>query len=219
MKKIERDIDDVLASIDEMLAKKEPHTAAENEKKTLIQQAAGNSASTLRLSSNPPTTEKDNQDTSHTGSHDEETDDTDTDDIEEEDKEQVTSQHRILLTEALLAPTKQETLPLWVEQTADAKPATLEEKNETQKEDCGKQLKEPMPQQAEETADTTASVEDNATENQNNICINRDQLEQLIEVISRDVSRQLNLQVQKIVPRLVSASLVRHLASLKKDNS
>ncbi|MDX8382733.1 MAG: hypothetical protein R8M45_01550 [Ghiorsea sp.] len=200
----ERDIDDVLASLHAMLADKGKHSDAEQAKETLIQHASTGSASMLGLSSTPPIAE-----TIHQADSNEESSDSPS------TQESITNQHRILLTEALLAPTNQETLPLWVEQSEEVNPVE-DEQSPADHEDANQSGTVTTPEQHQATPEQATPDVSTIAEEQA-ISINRDQLEQLVEVISRDVSRQLNQQMQELLPRLVSASLVRHLASLKKD--
>ena len=154
----ERNIDEILASIDEMLSQKIPDIQIPDNRKVPIYQSALESQTTLGLSSSheangeehhtpettapksfAPISHMDTNDdiTEPSEDFDDETEqnaETETDDESEfyadddfdsefededpivEDHSVVTHRHRILLTEALLEPSAQEALPLWVEQ-------------------------------------------------------------------------------------------------------
>jgi len=111
----ERNIDDILASIDSML--REVHPQKTNERKDAIQHAAAKSKKELNLTSTLPTITEESDDRATSIESDIASVLIEEEDDDEGDQDVVTAKPRILLTESLLEPSVQEALPLWIEAT------------------------------------------------------------------------------------------------------
>ncbi len=171
---------------------------------------------------------------------------TDLDDYEDEDDDDevtdhsvVMPRHRILLTEALLEPSSQEALPLWIEQessaeeasgyfaaTAEAQSAVVADvqqhatpQHETESEGGSTSSQEQL---FEHTELVEAMVEhalhpeaDQAATSMSEMApiINKYELEQLVTKISEDIGVQLQQHIQDLLPQLVKTSLQKHFES------
>ncbi len=126
--KDERDIDEILASIDEMLAQKDDFSPEISDRKVSAQQAALDSEEKLGLSSSIEKIQplEQTSSTPESSEHKDiptptDTSDTNNDVIhldvnQSEEQAGALPRHRILLTEELLEPSAQESLPLWAAQ-------------------------------------------------------------------------------------------------------
>ncbi len=147
-KKDERDIDEILASIDRMIAGKDLKTSTTRERQGLVEQVARDSEDALNLSSTAEQTgdtasrlqpfeplDDDSSTTTNAEAHEKQITKTQT---EETGKTASETKHqeprpRIVLTEEFLEPSAQESLPLWAAQahTTQDKPedASVEDKS------------------------------------------------------------------------------------------
>ena len=131
-KKDERDIDEILASIDRMIAGKDLKTSTTRERQDLVEQAARDSEDALNLSSTAEQTgdtasrlqpfeplDDDSSATTNAEAHEKQATKTQTEETGKKASktERQEPRPRIVLTEEFLEPSAQESLPLWAAQT------------------------------------------------------------------------------------------------------
>ncbi len=138
-----------------------------------------------------------------------------------------TPRHRVVLTEALLAPSAQEALPLWVEEELPEfqEPQTQSPQDAAASSGNTAGDKKHASQSIEQTELVEAIVQDallpstDKPEITNEMApiINKYEVEQLVRTISEDVSTQLQQYIRNILPKLVQKSLQQHFDATTKD--
>ena len=180
-KKDERDIDEILASIDAMLAEKDDDADSPSKRRETVEKAAQSSEDVLGLSSSAEETQTssklqpfesldDTSDKEPDDASDESSDEeaNKTNDTEETDDENAPRQ-RIVLTEEYLEPSAQESLPLWAAQASTAQDEPNNEATESAENVVNTEGTEPAEPQDEALNNKTTDDQNNTAEESESI--------------------------------------------------